>query len=82
MHPNRKTTLTAAALLTAASALVAGCGSGPSTGAGPSKAGCPAVLAKAEAAVRQAENTDAAWHGPTGGPRLPPTRPSSTSRRP
>ncbi|WP_405942783.1 substrate-binding domain-containing protein [Streptomyces sp. NBC_00207] len=68
MHPNRKTTLTAAALLTAASALVAGCGSGPSTGAGPSKAGCPAVLAKAEAAVRQAENTDAAWHGPTGGP--------------
>lgn len=68
MHPNRKTTLTAAALLTAASALVAGCGSGPSTGAGPSKAGCPAVLAKAEAAVRQAENTDAAWHGPTSGP--------------
>ncbi|MDX3533854.1 substrate-binding domain-containing protein [Streptomyces sp. MB09-01] len=68
MHPNRKTTLTAAALLTAATALVAGCGSGPSTGAGPSQAGCPAVLAKAGAAVRQAENTDAAWHGPTSGP--------------
>ncbi|WP_327418807.1 substrate-binding domain-containing protein [Streptomyces sp. NBC_01233] len=68
MYPNLKTTLTAAALLTAATALVTGCGSGPSTGAGPSKAGCPAALANAEAAVRQAENTDAAWHGPTSGP--------------
>ncbi|WP_404953303.1 substrate-binding domain-containing protein [Streptomyces sp. 147326] len=68
MYPNRKTTLTAAALLAAATALVAGCGSGPSTGAGPSKAGCPAALAKAGGAVRQAENTDAAWHGPTSGP--------------
>ncbi|MEU9081493.1 substrate-binding domain-containing protein [Streptomyces sp. NPDC048357] len=69
MYPNRKTPLTAAAaLLTAATVLVAGCGSGPSTGAGPSEAGCPATLARAEAAVRQAENSDAAWHGPTSGP--------------
>ncbi|MFD4866631.1 substrate-binding domain-containing protein [Streptomyces sp. NPDC058412] len=68
MHPNRKTPLTAAALLTAATVLVAGCGSGPSTGAGPSEAGCPATLARAGAAVRQAENSDAAWHGPTSGP--------------
>ncbi|MER6201282.1 substrate-binding domain-containing protein [Streptomyces sp. NPDC001586] len=68
MHPNRNTPLTAAALLTAATVLVAGCGSGPSTGAGPSEAGCPATLARAGAAVRQAENSDAAWHGPTSGP--------------
>ncbi|MEU9162839.1 substrate-binding domain-containing protein [Streptomyces sp. NPDC048424] len=69
MYPNRKTTLTAAsALLTAATVLVTGCGSGPSTGAGPSKTGCPATLARAAVAVRQAENSDAAWHGPTSGP--------------
>ncbi|MER6313793.1 substrate-binding domain-containing protein [Streptomyces sp. NPDC001581] len=68
MYPNRKTPLTAAALLTAATVLVAGCGSGPSTGAGPSEVGCPATLARAGAAVRQAENSDAAWHGPTSGP--------------
>ncbi|MFF4432654.1 substrate-binding domain-containing protein [Streptomyces sp. NPDC001513] len=68
MYPNRNTPLTAAALLTAATVLVAGCGSGPSTGAGPSETGCPATLARAGAAVRQAENSDAAWHGPTSGP--------------
>ncbi|MFB7176759.1 substrate-binding domain-containing protein [Streptomyces sp. NPDC056257] len=68
MYPNRKTTPTAAALLTAATVLVAGCGSGPSTGAGPSETGCPATLARAEAAVGQAEKSDAAWHGPTSGP--------------
>lgn len=68
MYPNRKTTLTAAALLTAAAAIVSGCARGPSTGSGPSQAGCPATLAKAKAAVQQAENTDTAWHGPTSGP--------------
>ncbi|MBT2541619.1 substrate-binding domain-containing protein [Streptomyces sp. ISL-44] len=68
MYQNRKTTLTAAALLTAAAALVSGCARGPSTGSGPSQAGCPATLAKAKAAVQQAENTDTAWHGPTSGP--------------
>ncbi|WP_406367879.1 substrate-binding domain-containing protein [Streptomyces sp. NBC_01546] len=68
MYQNRKTTLTAAALLTAAAALVSGCSRGPSTGSGPSQAGCPATFAKAKAAVQQAENTDTAWHGPTSGP--------------
>uniref|UniRef100_A0AAU2JXD8 Substrate-binding domain-containing protein n=1 Tax=Streptomyces sp. NBC_00049 TaxID=2903617 RepID=A0AAU2JXD8_9ACTN len=68
MHSNRKTALSAAALLTAAVTLVSGCERGPSTGAGPSKAGCPAALAKAQAAVRQAENADDSWHGPTSGP--------------
>lgn len=68
MYQNRKTTLTAAALLTAAAALVSGCARGPSTGSGPSQAGCPATLAKAKAAVQQAENTDTTWHGPTSGP--------------
>ncbi|MCX5015449.1 substrate-binding domain-containing protein [Streptomyces sp. NBC_00555] len=68
MYQNRKTTLTAAALLTAAAALVSGCARGPSTGSGPSQAGCPATLAKAKAAVQQAENTDTAWHDPTSGP--------------
>ncbi|MEV8531565.1 substrate-binding domain-containing protein [Streptomyces sp. NPDC051211] len=67
MYPHRQATLTAAALLTAAAALVTGCGGGASTG-GPAQAGCPAALAKAEAAVRQAENTDASWNGPTSGP--------------
>ncbi|MFE9933043.1 substrate-binding domain-containing protein [Streptomyces sp. NPDC005533] len=68
MYPNRKTLPTAAALLAAASVLVTGCGSGPSRGAGPSEAGCSATVARAEAAVRRAENSDAAWHGPTSGP--------------
>ncbi|MFD9408116.1 substrate-binding domain-containing protein [Streptomyces sp. NPDC059989] len=68
MYSNRKTTVTAAALLAAAAALVAGCESGPPTGTGPSNAGCPAVLAKAATAVRQAESTDVAWTGPTSGP--------------
>ncbi len=72
MYPNRKTTLTAATLLTAAAALVSGCAGGPSTGSGPSQAGCPATLAKAEAAVRQAETTDTSWHGPTTGPAAVP----------
>ncbi|MFC9292960.1 substrate-binding domain-containing protein [Streptomyces sp. NPDC057011] len=72
MYSNRKSTLTAAALLTAAAALATGCGSGPSTGTGPSSAGCPAALAGAETAVRQAENTAASWTGPTSGPAAVP----------
>ncbi|MFF4319390.1 substrate-binding domain-containing protein [Streptomyces sp. NPDC001568] len=66
-----------AALLTAAVVLVAGCGSGgPSTGAGtaPPKDGCPASLARAREAVRQAENTDGSWTGPTSGPAAVPDR--------
>ncbi|WP_374777711.1 substrate-binding domain-containing protein [Streptomyces sp. NBC_01310] len=72
MHTNRKTPLTAAALLTAAATLVAGCGGGPSTGAGPSQAGCPTTLARARTAVQQAENSDASWHGPATGPAAVP----------
>ncbi|MFF3013231.1 substrate-binding domain-containing protein [Streptomyces sp. NPDC057939] len=71
MHPNRKSSAKAAALLAAAVVLVAGCGSGgPATDAGvaPTKDGCPASLARARAAVRQAENSDAVWNGPTEGP--------------
>ncbi|MEJ8640773.1 substrate-binding domain-containing protein [Streptomyces sp. MS1.HAVA.3] len=74
MHTNRKTSLTAAALLTAAAALVAGCGGGPSAGAGPSQAGCPTTLARARTAVQQAENSDASWHGPTTGPAALPDK--------
>ncbi len=63
------------ALVMAATAL-AGCERGSSTGLPPSSAptavGCPAALARSEAAVRQAEKTDAAWNGPTGGPRAVP----------
>lgn len=74
MHSNRKTTLTVGTLIAAGGALIAGCGSGPATGTGASKtdAGCPAVLAKAETAVRRAENTDASWTGPTTGPAAVP----------
>ncbi|MFD6972312.1 substrate-binding domain-containing protein [Streptomyces sp. NPDC059979] len=72
MHTNRKTPLTAAALLTAAATLVAGCGGGPATGAGPSQAGCPTTLARARTAVQQAEKSDASWHGPTTGPPAVP----------
>ncbi|MEV6394664.1 substrate-binding domain-containing protein [Streptomyces sp. NPDC051907] len=74
MYSNRKTSVTAAALLTAAATLVYGCDGGPSTGSGPSKAGCPAALAKAKAAVQQAENTDASWNGPTSGPAAVPDK--------
>ncbi|MEV6955579.1 substrate-binding domain-containing protein [Streptomyces sp. NPDC051183] len=68
MHSNHRTTLTAAALVTAAAALLAGCQRGPSTAGGPSPSGCPSALAKAEAAVRAAENADTSWNGPVTGP--------------
>ncbi|WP_405959070.1 MULTISPECIES: substrate-binding domain-containing protein [unclassified Streptomyces] len=75
MYSNRKTTVTVAALLAAAAALATGCERGPqAAGTGPSDAGCPATLAKAETAVRQAENTDASWTGPTTGPAAVPGR--------
>ncbi|MFF7502210.1 substrate-binding domain-containing protein [Streptomyces lavendulae] len=77
MHRNHQATLTAAALLGAAVTLLAGCGGGPPPGGGPSSpgpssAGCPAALAKAAAAVRRAESTDATWTGPTTGPAAVP----------
>lgn len=60
----------AAALLLAATVL-AGCERGSSTGEGDSAtgpSGCPAAHSRAQAAVRQAEKTDAPWDGPTSGP--------------
>lgn len=74
MYPNRKTSVTTAALLTTAATLVYGCDSSPSTGSGPSKAGCPAALAKAKAAVQRAETTDASWNGPISGPAAVPDK--------
>ncbi|MFJ6793526.1 substrate-binding domain-containing protein [Streptomyces sp. NPDC091268] len=68
MYANHKSALAAGVLLTATAALAAGCGSGPTAGAGPSRAGCPASVARAEAAVRRAEITDPTWRGPTDGP--------------
>ncbi len=70
MHSHRRTPLAAAVLL-AAAAVLAGCERGTSTGpqdASGSPSGCPAVLARAEAAVRQAEKADVSWNGPTSGP--------------
>ncbi|MEU9035717.1 substrate-binding domain-containing protein [Streptomyces sp. NPDC048352] len=74
MYPNRSTPLTTAALLAAAAVLLAGCGRGPSAGSGPSEGGCPAALARAEAAVRRAEGTGASWNGPATGPAAVPGR--------
>ncbi|MGW0826191.1 substrate-binding domain-containing protein [Streptomyces sp. NPDC002845] len=62
----------AATALVAAAAVLAGCERGSSNGPGESAtgpSGCPAAHARAEAAVRQAERTDAPWNGPTSGPR-------------
>ncbi|MER6997170.1 substrate-binding domain-containing protein [Streptomyces sp. NPDC000410] len=72
MYPNRKTAVTVAALLAAAATAVAGCERGPSDGTVPSKAGCPAVLEKAKAAVQRAESGSTAWNGPTSGPAAVP----------
>jgi ribose transport system substrate-binding protein len=68
--PGGPRTWSAVALLTAAT-LLAGCERGSSNGtretaSGPS--GCPAVQTRAEASVRQAEQTDVPWNGPTSGP--------------
>ncbi|MFJ9150865.1 substrate-binding domain-containing protein [Streptomyces sp. NPDC102270] len=80
MHRNRtaapgplKTRSVATALLALAAATVlAGCERGSSSGdpegsdTGPS--GCPAVHARAQAAVGQAQKTAVPWNGPTSGP--------------
>ncbi|MFF3331765.1 substrate-binding domain-containing protein [Streptomyces sp. NPDC002888] len=77
MHGNRKATpgaltvrLAACALLGTATVLV-GCERGSSDGPGGSTtapSGCPAVQARAQASVRQAEKADIPWNGPTSGP--------------
>ncbi|MFD3581431.1 substrate-binding domain-containing protein [Streptomyces sp. NPDC058683] len=74
MHRSRKASparCVSLALLAAVTAL-AGCERGlpdsPAASAtGPS--GCPAVQARAKAAVARAERTDVPWNGPTSGPR-------------
>ncbi|MDF3140028.1 MULTISPECIES: substrate-binding domain-containing protein [unclassified Streptomyces] len=80
-NANRKATtgahrvrLAACALLAAATVL-AGCERGSESGpdestAGPS--GCPAVHARAQAAVSRAEQMDVSWNGPTTGPAAEP----------
>lgn len=77
MHGNRKVTpraltvrLAACVLLGTATVLV-GCERGSSDGPGDSTtgpSGCPAVHARAQTAVRQAEKSDIPWNGPTSGP--------------
>jgi ribose transport system substrate-binding protein len=64
------------ALLAAAviATVVGGCERGVSTGTGSvpgvsAKAGCPATVAGAKAAVQQAERDDVSWNGPTSGPK-------------
>lgn len=74
LHANRKTARAAAALMAVAATAVAGCqrgssGGGGSSSTGPSRAGCPAALVRAEAAVRRAENAVSPWNGPTSGPK-------------
>ncbi|WNM36634.1 substrate-binding domain-containing protein [Streptomyces sp. Li-HN-5-11] len=62
----------ATALLLAAATVLAGCEQGSSggpTGQASGPSGCPAAHAAAQAAVSRAERTDAAWHGPAGGPK-------------
>jgi ribose transport system substrate-binding protein len=77
VHGNRKATLglikarSAAIALLAAATLLAGCERGTSSDPGDSTtgpSGCPEVEARSQAAVAQAEKTDAPWNGPTSGP--------------
>jgi ribose transport system substrate-binding protein len=70
VHSTRKVTSAAVAFLVVATA-AAGCDSGSVTEAStaPSRGpGCPAVLAEAKQAVREAEDINAPWGGPTTGP--------------
>ncbi|MFE3660729.1 substrate-binding domain-containing protein [Streptomyces sp. NPDC059165] len=69
----RKTTREAVVLVWVMAA-VAGCERGPSPNTVTSETGCPAALAKATAAVRQAERPGTAWNGPTSGPAAAPGR--------
>jgi ABC-type sugar transport system substrate-binding protein len=76
VHPIRKPTLTAAALLTIATTVLAGCERGSSTeaaaGGGSAKPGCPSTIARVTHDVQQAENVNAPWNGPTTGPKAVP----------
>ncbi|GHK02340.1 sugar ABC transporter substrate-binding protein [Streptomyces sp. Y2F8-2] len=71
--PVNRATAAGTAALAAVVVLVVGCehGSRPGTGtsAEPSMSGCPAAFARAQSAVRQAEQPHTAWNGPTTGPK-------------
>ena len=73
MFSNRRAApaVAAAALLAVSATAVTGCDRGSDTGAGTSKTGCHTALAKAKAAVRQAEKVNTSWNGPTSGPQRP-----------
>ncbi|WP_443077830.1 substrate-binding domain-containing protein [Streptomyces sp. NBC_01450] len=77
MHGNRRATpgvmkaWSVVTTLLAATTVLAGCERGSSSGPGDSPTrpnGCPAVRARAQAAIREAERTDVPWSGPTSGP--------------
>ncbi|WP_327588709.1 substrate-binding domain-containing protein [Nonomuraea sp. NBC_00507] len=70
----RQETLRALAALAVVTTSVTGCTRGSETAAATaaapsSQAGCPAVLATAKTAVEQAEDVNAPWVGPDGGPK-------------
>ena len=74
MRPIRKAAVSAAAFLAVATTVV-GCESGSTTTAstaGSPEPGCPKVLANAKRAVKQAEDVNAPWAGPTTGPEAVP----------
>lgn len=76
MHSTRKATAAAVALLAVATAAT-GCESGTATPAAATASrepGCPTVLAKAKRAVKEAEDVNAPWSGPTSGPEAVPSR--------
>ncbi|MBL1099053.1 substrate-binding domain-containing protein [Streptomyces coffeae] len=68
MHPTRKAVLTSVVLLAMAAT---GCEPGGATASHrtSAKPGCPTALAKAERAVKKAQDVDAPWRGPTTGPK-------------
>ncbi|GEC05639.1 sugar ABC transporter substrate-binding protein [Streptomyces spinoverrucosus] len=79
MHGNRKAAAPgalkarcAATALLAAATVLTGCERGSSSGPGDTSAtgpsGCPTAQARAQAAVREAEQTGLPWNGPTTGP--------------
>ncbi|QFQ95271.1 substrate-binding domain-containing protein [Streptomyces phaeolivaceus] len=74
MHPTRKATAVAVTFLFVATAAV-GCDGGTdadASGVGAREPGCPAVLAEAKRAVKEAEDINAPWGGPTTGPEAVP----------
>ncbi|MEH0638432.1 substrate-binding domain-containing protein [Streptomyces bottropensis] len=76
MHSTRKATAAAIALLAVATAAT-GCESGSTTTAATAASqepGCPTALTKARQAVKEAEDVNAPWSGPTTGPEAVPGR--------